>query len=165
LRQQDLRGAAMDKHSVLVIGGRAVDSPELIAALRQRGAVDSARVTLLVPSTSRRFAKAADLGASLSEALDRAELAAAQMRAAGIELEETIVGDPDAFVAAGDALHAREYDEVLVAGPPPGLTGWLRPSLAERLRRETELPVAELTINPRAQRPTPRLGAPVGAAS
>jgi len=155
----------MQKHSVLVVASRAVDSPELIAALRQRGAVDSARVTLLVPAVSRRFAKVADLGASLSEALERAELAAAQMRSAGIELEETIVGDPDAFVAAGDALHSREYDEVLVAGPPPGLTGWLRPTLAERLRRETELPVAELTIHPREERPAPRVGAPLGAAS
>ncbi len=155
----------MQKHSVLVVASRAVDSPELIAALSQRGAVDSARVTLLVPAVSRRFAKVADPGASLGEALERAELAAAQMRSAGIELEETIVGDPDAFVAAGDALHSREYDEVLVAGPPPGLAGWLRPTLAERLRRETELPVAELTIHPREERPAPRVGAPLGAAS
>ena len=122
-------------------------------------------MTLLVPAVPARFAKAADIGAGYGEAIERAEIAATQMRAAGIELEETIVGDPDLFAAAGDALHSREYDEVVVAGPPPGLAGWLRPTLAERLRRETEVPVAELTIHPPAERPAPRVVAPLGAAS
>lgn len=156
---------AIDKHRVLVVGSRAVDSPDLIEALRRRGAVESARVTLLVPAVPAGFAWAADMRAGYGEALDRAELAATQLRAAGIELEEAVVGDPDPFAAAGDAIHAREFDEVVVASPPPGLAGWLRPSLAERLRRETELPVAELTVQPPAERAVPRMVAPLGAAS
>ncbi|MFN8216438.1 MAG: hypothetical protein U0R71_07550 [Solirubrobacterales bacterium] len=155
----------IDKHRVLVVGSRAVDSPDLIEALRRRGAVESARVTLLVPAVPTGFAWAADMRAGYEEALRRAEAAAAQMRAAGIELEETIVGDPDPFAATGDVVHARELDEVVVATPPPGLAGWLRPSLAERLRRVTGLPVAELTVQPPAERAVPRLVAPVGAAS
>jgi nucleotide-binding universal stress UspA family protein len=155
----------MDKHRVLVIGSRAVDSPDLVEALRRRGAVESARVTLLVPAVPGGLAWAADMKAGYGEAIDRAEVAAAQLRAAGIELEEAIVGDPDPLAAAGDALHARGFDEVVVAGPPPGLSGWLRPSLAERLRRQTELPVAELTVEPRPERAVPHLVAPLGAAS
>jgi nucleotide-binding universal stress UspA family protein len=155
----------MDKHKVLVVGSRAVDSPELIEALRRRGAVESARVTLLVPAVPGGIAWAADMKAGYGEALDRADVAATQMRGAGIELEEAIVGDPDPFAAAGDVIHAREFDEVVVAGPPPGISGWLRPSLAERLRRETDVPVAELTIQPPTERSVPRLVAPLGAAS
>ncbi len=155
----------MDKHRVLVIGNRAVDSPDLIEALRQRGAVSSARVTLLVPAVPRGFAWAADMKAGYAEALNRADAAAAHLRLAGIELEEVVVGDPEPFAAAGDVLHAREFDEVVVATLPPGIAGWLRPSLAERLRRETELPVAELTIHPREEQAVPHLVAPLGAAS
>jgi hypothetical protein len=155
----------MDKHRVLVIGSRAVDSPDLIEALRRRGAVESARVTLLVPAVPRGFAWAADMKAGYADALGRADAAAAQLRLAGIELEETVVGDPEPFAAAGDVLHSRQFDEVLVATPPPGIAGWLRPSLAERLRRETELPVGELTIHARAERAVPNLVAPLGAAS
>lgn len=155
----------MDKQRVLVIGSRAVDSPELIEALRRRGAAASARVTLLVPAVPRGFAWAADMKAGYGEALDRAAVASAHLRLAGIEIEEVIVGDPDPFAAAGDVLHARRFEEVVVATPPPGISGWLRPNLAERLRRETELPVAELTIDPRAERAVPHLVAPLGAAS
>ena len=155
----------MNKHRVLVIGSRAVDSPGLVAALRRRGAVESARVTLLVPAVPAKIGWAADIGAGYGEALDRAEAAAAQMRGAGIELEEAIVGDPDPFAAAGDVLHARDFDEVVVAATPPGLAGWLRPSLAERLRRETDVPVAELVVEAPAGRAVPRLVAPLGAAS
>lgn len=155
----------MEKQRVLVVGSRAIDSPDLIEALRRRGAVESARVTLLVPAVPRGFAWAADMKAGYSEALGRAEVAAAHLRLAGIELEETIVGDPDPFAAAGDVLHSRPLDEVVVATTPPGIAGWLRPSLAERLRRQTGLPVAELTVDPRAERAVPHLVAPVGAAS
>ena len=155
----------IDKHRVLVVGSKAVDSPDLIEALRQRGAVESARVTLLVPAVPAGFAWATDMRSGYGEAVDRAEAAAAQMRSAGIELEEAIVGDPDPFAASGDVLHARDFDEVVVAVSPPGLAGWLRSSLAERLRRETELPVAELTVQPPAERAVPRLVAPLGAAS
>jgi nucleotide-binding universal stress UspA family protein len=155
----------MDKHRVLVIGSRTVDSPDLVDALRRRGAVESARVTLLVPAVPSGLSWAADMKAGYGEAIDKADVAATQIRSAGIELEETIVGDPDPLAAAGDSLHARDFDEVVVATPPPGLGGWLRPSLAERVRRQTALPVAELVIEPQQAPKVPYLVAPLGAAS
>ncbi len=155
----------MSKHRVLVVANRGVDSPDLIEGLRQRGAVDSACVTLLVPAVPRGLAWAADMKAGWVEAMDRAELAAERMRAAGIEFDGAIVGDPDPFAAVGDVLHSCEFDEVLVAAPPPGLSGFLRPSLTGRLRRQFALPIAELTIRPPEARPAPRRPEPVGAAS
>ena len=87
------------RHRVLVIAGEAADYPGLIAGLY--GTDPDASFTLLVPGWP--------------EAVGRAERAAARIRAAGLELEETIVGDPDPFLAAGDVLHARRFDEVVVA--------------------------------------------------
>ncbi|HVO53469.1 MAG TPA: hypothetical protein VMT37_03555 [Solirubrobacterales bacterium] len=155
----------MDKHRVLVIGSRAVDSPDLIEALRRRGAAESARVTLLVPAVPGGISWATDMKAGYDEAVDRAAIAVGQIRGAGIELAETIVGDPDPFAAAGDVLHARDFDEVVIASPPPGISGWLRPSLADKLRRITDLPVAEITVEPPVGTKVPYLVAPLGAAS
>src|SRR5262249_17251647 len=52
-----------------------------------------------------------------AEALSRAERAARRLREAGLDLREAIVGDADCAAALGDALHAREFDEVLLATP------------------------------------------------
>jgi GABA permease len=155
----------MSKHKVLIVANRGVDSPELIEGLRRRGAVESARVTLLVPAVPRRLAWATDMKAGWSEAMDRAEVAAEQMRHAEIEFDGAIVGDPDPFAAVGDVLHSLDFDEVIVAKPPLGISRWLRPSLAGRLRKEMPLPVAEMTIRPREERPVVRLREAVGAAS
>ncbi len=155
----------MSKHRVLIVANRGIDSPELIEGLRRRGAVESARVTLLVPAVPRGLAWATDMKAGWSEAMDRAEVAAEQLRSAGIEFDGAIVGDPDPFAAVGDVLHSLDFDEVIVATPPPGVSAWLRPSLAGRLRKETPLPVAEMTIRPREERPVARLREAVGAVS
>jgi NH3-dependent NAD+ synthetase len=89
-----------DNHRVLVVAGEAADYPGLIAGL-QGGADASASFTLLVPGWP--------------EAVGRAKRAADRMRAAGLELEETIVGDPDPFLAVGDVLHVRRFDEIIIA--------------------------------------------------
>ncbi len=89
-----------DRHRVLVIAGEAADYPGLIAGLRGGADADTS-FTLLVPGWP--------------EAVGRAERASDRMRAAGLTLEETIVGDPDPFLAAGDVLHVRRFDEIIVA--------------------------------------------------
>lgn len=160
----------MSKQKVLVVADRTADSPELVEGLRRRGAVASAEVTLLVPAAGRRFHRDSERE-DWSRGLERAGAGVAALRAAGIDCSGAVVADPDPVLAAGDVLHARRFDEVLVAAPPPGLWALLRPSLTERLRRETELPVAELTIHPLEGRPLfqakrPRVGRPpIGAAS
>jgi len=88
-----------DPSRILVIAGEAADYPGLITGLR---AVDGgASFTLLVPGWP--------------EAVGRAERASARLRAAGLEIVETIVGDPDPFLAVGDVLHTRRFDEIVVA--------------------------------------------------
>ncbi len=89
-----------DTSRVLVIAGEAADYPGLIVGL-EAAADGPTSYTLLVPGWP--------------EAAGRAVRATERMRAAGLEVEETIVGDADPFVAAGDVLHARRFDEVYVA--------------------------------------------------
>jgi hypothetical protein len=135
------------KQSALVVAGRSADSPGLIAALRfHRGGVPTG-YTLLVPATPHGFAWATDMSSGWPEAMDRAERATERMRRAGLEVEETIVGDPDPFAAVGDVLHSRSFDEVIVATLPRGVSSWLKVGLPGRLRRLTEVPVTRVGID------------------
>lgn len=145
------------KQKILVVANRTADSPELIAALRERAAGAPASFTLLVPAVPHGLAWAADMKAGWTEAVGRAERARARIEGEGLELEETIVGDPDPFAAAGDALHAREFDAVVVSVLPRTISRWLALGLPARLRRAIDVPVIQVTAHP--------LGAPAPAAA
>ncbi|HET7510965.1 MAG TPA: hypothetical protein VFJ65_12040 [Solirubrobacterales bacterium] len=140
------------KTRVLVVANRTADSPDLIAELRRRTEHAPASFTLLVPAVPHGLAWAADMKAGWSEAVERAELAAASIRQEGLELDDVIVGDPDPFAAVGDVLHAREFDEVVVSVLPRGLSKWLALGLPARLRRSIDLPVSQVTAHPRQAR-------------
>jgi hypothetical protein len=142
--------------SILVVANRTADSPDLIAALRRRAARSPARFTLLVPAVPRGLAWAADMKAGGEEALPRAEIGARRIQAAGLDLEATIVGDPDPIAAVGDALRTHRFDEVVISTLPRGISRWLRLSLPHRLRRMTDVPVLHVTAHPRVAHPSSR---------
>ena len=133
-------------HSTLVVAGRGADYPGLIDALRVHRAGVPTAFTLLVPATPHGFAWATDMRSGFSDALARAERAAERIRAAGLELEETIVGDPDPFAAVGDVLHSRGFDELVIATLPRGVSSWLKVGLIARLGRITDLPIHRITV-------------------
>jgi hypothetical protein len=109
----------MDEHQeTLVVAARTAEHPRLVAELRRHAAGRPITYTLLVPALpSCEDDEAVDLAAGWSDALSRAERAARTLREAGLDLREAIVGDADCAAALGDALHAREFDEVLLATP------------------------------------------------
>ncbi len=140
------------KTRILVVANRTADSPELIAALRQRAARSPARFTLLVPAVPHGLDWAADMKAGRSEAALRAESGAARMRISGLDVDVALIGDPDPVAAAGDVLGSEKFDEVVVSTLPRGVSRWLRLSLPHRLRRFTDLPVTHVTAHPRPVR-------------
>jgi hypothetical protein len=112
-----------NKRNVLVIVGREAEGPALVEALRPR-AVDTG-FTLLVPATP---VDGFDAAADWADALARAERGTETLRQAGLEVVETIVGDADFAAAAGDVLHAREIDDVVVLVDPEAARS-VRPDL------------------------------------
>ena len=102
-----------DKRNVLVIVGREADPPVLVDALRPRA--EGTGFTLLVPATPYG---GPDFSSDWADAMLRAEQATGALRAAGLEVIETIVGDADFAAAAGDVLHSREIDDVVVLVDP-----------------------------------------------
>lgn len=134
-------------HSALVVAGRSADYPGLAEALRLHRAGVPTSYTLLVPAVPQGFAWATDMHSGWPAAASRAERAAVRMRDAGLDLEETIVGDPDPFAAVGDVLHSRRFDEIVVATLPRGVSTWLRIGLPARLGRVTDLPVTRICVD------------------
>lgn len=139
------------KKKILVVADKTADSPDLIAALRRRAGHAPAAFTLLVPAVPHGLAWATDMKAGWSDAVARADRAAGRIREAGLELEETIVGDPDPFAAVGDVVHSRSFDEVIVSVLPRGISRWLALDLPRRLRRGIDLPVVQVTSHPLLQ--------------
>jgi hypothetical protein len=112
-----------DKRNVLVIVGREAEPPIMVDALRPRA--QGTGFTLLVPATPLH---GPDSPIDWTDALERAERSAEALREAGLEVVETIVGDADFAAAAGDVMHAREIDDVVVLVDPQAALG-ARPDL------------------------------------
>ncbi len=108
------------KRNVLVIVGRAAGPPSLIEALRPRASAGTG-FTLLVPATP--LAGSLDAETDWIDASGRAIDATAVLRAAGLDVIETIIGDADFAAAAGDVLHSREIDDVVVLVDPGAALG------------------------------------------
>jgi hypothetical protein len=133
------------KTETLVIAARTAEHPRLVEALRRHAQNRPTTFTLLVPALPVCDAEAVDLERGWSSALDSAERAAERLRGAGLDLKETIVGDPDCAAALDDALHARRFDEVLLASPQ-----WMGTEANLKLQR-----IANTSLSFRS----PRLGA------
>ena len=116
------------KQRILVVADRTADAPELVAALRRRADAGPTGFTLLVPADADGLAWGENTAAAWSRAISRAELAAARVRDAGLELEEAIVGDPDPAIAVGDARHVRSFDEVVFVRREPTQVRTPRPA-------------------------------------
>jgi hypothetical protein len=112
-----------NKRNVLVIVGREAEPPIMVDALRPRA--EGTGFTLLVPATS---VHGPDSPIDWADALVRAEKGASALRGAGLEVIETIVGDADFAAAAGDVMHSREIDDVVVLVDPQAALG-ARPDL------------------------------------
>ncbi|HEY2480037.1 MAG TPA: hypothetical protein VGI17_15085 [Solirubrobacterales bacterium] len=112
-----------NKRNVLVIVGREAEPPIMVDALRPRS--EDTGFTLLVPAAPQH---GPDSSADWADAVVRAESGAKALRNAGLEVVETIVGDPDFAAAAGDVMHSREIDDVVVLVDPEAALG-ARPDL------------------------------------
>src|ERR1700761_939616 len=107
-----------DKRNVLVIVGHDAEPPIMVDALRPRAA--GTGFPLLVPATSLH---GPDSPLDWADAMTRAERGTEALRAAGLEVLETIVGDADFAAAAGDVMPPREIDDVVVLVDPEAALG------------------------------------------
>jgi hypothetical protein len=127
---------------LLVVANRTVDSPELMAAIKERAERGPVHATMLVPAAWSERAQAER----------RMESAVANLGADGIAAAG-MLGDADPIVAVQEAWDPGRYDEVVVSTLAAGSSQWLQVDLPHRVAKLTDCQVRHVAVP--ARRPAP----------
>jgi hypothetical protein len=73
-----------------------------------------------------------------------------RLRQAGAKADGE-VGDADPLQAIRDVLEREQFDEIILATLPPGVSRWLRMDLPHRLQRSVDLPVTHVVSEARRE--------------
>jgi hypothetical protein len=118
----------------LAVANRTAGSDELLADLRAKADENPAHLFIVVvPQAGKEGRAAAEARTHLQAALER--LHGAELLAAGM------IGDPDPYDAAMNALQFYRVDEIVISTLGQINSGWLRADLVERVRKASNLPV------------------------
>jgi hypothetical protein len=123
----------------LVVAHQTAASPELIAHLQWIGGREpDAEFVLLVPATPVTHLLTWTEGESLEVARTTATEAGRVLRAAGVNLIDTVIGTPDPLEAIEAEHQMRTYDATIVSTLPLGVSRWLKRDLPSRVRSKVE---------------------------
>lgn len=123
-----------DAARILVVANRTAATPALLEAVRARAERSPARFHLLVPATSGGLHQLdpEDHGREQAEENLRAALPALSAAARSEVTGE--VGDHNPVAALEDAVHAGEYDEIIVSTLGGRVSRWMRLDLPSKAR-------------------------------
>jgi hypothetical protein len=121
-----------ERTHVLVIANQTILGEPLLAALHERNEASPADFTLLLPADAP--------GAEM-----RLREICARTGELGIAATGHL-GDPDPVVAAQNAVHDEQIDEIIVSTFPEATSGWLRRNVVGRIR-ELGLPVQHVVVS------------------
>jgi hypothetical protein len=140
-----------DAKNILVVANETVAGRALIDAIKRRADNGPIAVHVVAPMNQPKHGYVIYEGNVRDAAENRVALTVAQLRDAGIEAGGEVL-DPDPYSAVTDALHDRDYDEIVISTHPDTRSGWLRQGLVERVHRETGLPVEHVVVDLDAER-------------
>ncbi len=136
-----------------MIANKTSSGEELVERLQEKAAAGERHLFIaVVPQQDGH-------GAAPREARARLEAMLERLHAAGL-LSSGMIGDPDPYTAAMNALELFRVDDVVISTLPDERSGWMRANLIERVRGATTVPVEHVVVD--LQRRT-RLRPPRGA--
>jgi len=135
----DLDQDGLAVHVTLVVANRTATGSELIETLEAQAERDGDRVFIVVVPQERGDGKAA------LQARRRLSQLVGTLRNAGI-LASGMIGDPDPYTAALNALELFTVDEVVISTLPKERSGWLRSDLVGRVKRSTNAHVEHVVV-------------------
>lgn len=142
----DLDAEREGETHTLVIANQTAGGRPLLGLLKGKAAEKSHRFVVVMPQPSGDHD-------TVAEGRERLEHVLAELRDEGVEATG-IIGDPDPYQAAMNALSFFRVDEIVISTFPAARSGWLRADLVERVRRSTSKPVEHVVVDleaPRAQ--------------
>jgi hypothetical protein len=136
----DLESEGLPFRVTLVVANRTSTGEELLERLREKAAHGERHLFIaVVPQQDGH-------GAAPREARARLAAMLAKLRAAGL-LCAGMIGDPDPYTAAVNALELFRVDDVVISTLPDERSGWLRSNLLERVRGATTVPVEHVVVD------------------
>ena len=139
----DLEQEGLPFSVTLVLASKTSSGEELIVRLKEKAAHDGQRLFVaVVPQQDSSGDAPREARARLARMLDR-------LHETGV-LASGMIGDPDPYTAALNALELFRVDDVVISTLPDERSGWLRANLIERVRNATSAQVEHVVVDMRA---------------
>jgi len=136
----DLEREGLPYDVTLVIANKTSSGDELLQHLRQRAAHEGKHLFIaVVPQQD-------GAGDAPREARGRLAAMLGKLRGAGL-VAAGMIGDPDPYTAAVNALELFTVDDVVISTLPDERSGWLRANLIERVKNATSVPVEHVVVD------------------
>lgn len=136
----DLEHESLPFKATLVVASKTLSGEELLKHLQEKAAHGGRHVFIVVVPQQDGSGSAPRLArARLASMLDR-------LHGAGL-LGSGMIGDPDAYTAAVNALELFTVEDVVISTLPNERSGWLRANLIERVQGTTSAPVEHVVVD------------------
>jgi hypothetical protein len=136
----DLEHEGLPFRVTLVLASKTVGGEELLERLKGKAASDGRHLfVVVVPQQDGSGGAPRQARARLAAMLDR-------LHSAGL-LGSGMIGDPDPYTAAVNALELFRVDDVVISTLPDERSGWLRANLIERVQSATSAPVEHVVVD------------------
>jgi hypothetical protein len=139
----DLEQEGLPFKVTLVIASKTLGGDELLKRLKEKAAGEERRLFIVIVPQPDGSGGAPQLArARLATMLDR-------LHSEGL-LGSGMIGDPDPYTAAVNALELFRVDDVVISTLPGERSGWLRSNLIERVQHMTSVTVEHVVVDANA---------------
>jgi hypothetical protein len=136
----DLDEEGLPFQVTLVLASKTLEGERLLDRLKEKDAAEGQRLFIVVvPQLDGTGDAPRQARARLAMMLDR-------LREAGL-LASGMIGDPDPFTAAVNALELFRVDDIVISTLPDQRSGWMRANLIDRVRNATSAPVEHVEVD------------------
>jgi hypothetical protein len=136
----DLEHEGLPFRVTLVLASKTLGGDELLARLQEKAAHGQRHLFIVVVPQQDGS------GHAWQQARARLATMLGRLSAAGL-VSSGMVGDPDPYTAAVNALELFRADDVVISTLPDARSGWLRANLIERVQGSTATPVEHVVVD------------------
>jgi len=144
----DLEHEGLPFKVTLVLANKTSSGEELLERLRAKAAHGAQHLFIAV------VPQADGSGRAPGEARARLATMLSRLHAAGL-LSSGMIGDPNPYTAAVNALELFRVDDVVISTLPDERSGWMRSNLIERIRGATSAQVEHVVVDVEATSASP----------